>query len=133
MARGIFSIAQTCPRCEGAGRVIDKPCRKCDGAGRAEKTSKIKLKIPPWVDTGARLRSTGNGEAGVRGGSVGDLFVVLHVKPHPLFQREGDDLIYEMPISFVQAALGADVEVPSLNGKAVIHIPPGHRPAPCFG
>jgi molecular chaperone DnaJ len=132
MSRGIFSVAQTCPRCEGTGRVIDKPCRKCHGAGRAEKTSRIKLKIPPGVDTGARLRSSGNGEAGLRGGPSGDLFVVLHVKPHTLFLREGDDLIYEMPIGFVQAALGADVEAPSLSGKTVIHIPAGTQTGAMF-
>ena len=124
-SRGIFSIAQTCPRCEGAGRVIEKPCRSCRGAGRREVTSKIKLKIPPGVDTGARLRSTGNGEAGLRGGPKGDLYVVLHVKEHEIFQRDGDDLICEIPISFVQAALGADLEVPTLTGKAQIKIPAG--------
>src|SRR5882762_7162652 len=81
-SRGIFSIAQTCPRCEGAGRVIEKPCKSCHGAGRRERTSKIKLRIPPGVDTGSRLRSSGNGEAGLRGAPSGDLYVVLHVKPH---------------------------------------------------
>ena len=131
-ARGIFSIAQTCPRCEGAGRIVDKPCRKCQGAGRLEKTKKVNFRIPAGVDTGARLRSSGNGEAGVRGGSAGDLFVVLHVKAHPLFQREGDDLIYEMPISFVQAALGAEIEVPSLTGQAIIRIPAGTQTGAMF-
>ncbi len=124
-SRGIFSIQQTCPRCEGAGRTFDKPCRQCQGAGRAEKSTKINLKIPPGVDTGTQLRSAGNGEGGVRGGPPGDLFVVLHVKPHPIFERQGDDLLFEMPISFVQAALGAELEVPSLNGKVSLHIPAG--------
>jgi molecular chaperone DnaJ len=132
MARGIFSIAQTCPRCEGAGRVFDKPCRQCHGAGRVEKMSRIKLKIPPGVDTGARLRSSGNGEAGLRGGSHGDLFVVLHVKPHALFQREGDDLIYEMPISFIQATLGAEIAAPALDGTVTIRIPPGTQTGAVF-
>ena len=127
-SRGIFSIAQTCPRCEGAGRVLDKPCKTCHGAGRREKTSKIKLRIPAGVDTGSRLRSTGNGEAGARGGPTGDLYVVLHVKEHDIFQRDGDDLICEVPVSFVQAALGAEVEVPTLSGKANIKIPPGTQP-----
>jgi len=122
-ARGIFSVAQTCPRCEGAGRVTDKPCRKCRGAGRAERTTRKTIRIPAGVDTGTQLRSVGDGEAGVRGGPPGDLFVVLHVKAHQLFQREGDDLVFEMPISFVQAALGAELEVPSLNGKVPLHIP----------
>lgn len=125
MSRGIFSIAQTCGRCEGAGQIIEKPCKVCGGAGRREKTSKIKLKIPPGVDTGARLRSAGNGEAGLRGGSPGDLYVVLHVKPHEIFQRDGDDLLCDVPVQFVQAALGADIEVPTLAGKAQIRIPPG--------
>lgn len=131
-ARGIFSIAQTCPRCEGAGRVIDKPCRICHGGGRAEKSTTIKLRIPPGVDTGARLRSTGNGEAGLRGGPAGDLFVILHVKPHEIFHREGDDLLYELPVSFVQAALGTDLEVPSLDGHVTLRIPPGTQTGTLF-
>jgi len=131
-ARGIFSIAQICPRCEGAGRVIDKPCRKCHGGGRTEKSTTIKLKIPPGVDTGARLRSTGNGEAGLRGGPAGDLFVILHVKPHEIFHREGDDLLYELPVSFVQAALGTDLEVPSLDGHVTLRIPPGTQTGTLF-
>ena len=114
-SRGIFSIAQTCPRCEGAGRVLEKPCPGCQGSGRRERTSKIKLRIPAGVDTGSRLRSTGNGEAGQRGGPTGDLYVVLHVKAHDIFQREGDDLICEVPVNFVQAALGAEIEVPTLS------------------
>lgn len=124
-SRGIFSIAQTCSRCEGAGRVIERPCRSCHGAGRRERTSKIKIKIPGGVDTGARLRSMGSGEAGVRGGSSGDLYVVLHIKPHEIFQRDGDDLICEVPIRFVDAALGGEIEVPTLSGKAQIKIPAG--------
>ncbi len=131
-ARGIFSIAQTCPRCNGAGRTVDKPCRKCNGAGRAEKTTRKSVRIPPGVDTGTRLRSTGDGEAGVRGGPRGDLFVVLHVKAHSLFQREGDDLLYDLPISFVQAALGAEIEAPSLNGKVQLRIPSGTQTGQMF-
>ena len=114
-SRGIFSIAQTCPHCQGAGRVIEKPCRACRGSGRREKVSKIKLRIPAGVDSGSRLRSSGNGEAGLRGGPAGDLYVVLHVKAHEFFQRDGDDLLCEVPISFVQAALGAEIEVPTLD------------------
>jgi molecular chaperone DnaJ len=124
-SRGIFSIAQTCHRCEGTGQIIEKPCRVCNGAGRREKTSKTHLKIPAGVDTGTRLRSTGHGEGGVRGGPPGDLYVVLHVKPHEIFQREGEDLFCEVPIQFVQAALGSEIEVPTLMGKAQIKIPPG--------
>jgi len=131
-SRGIFSIAQTCPRCEGAGRIIDNPCKTCRGAGRRERLSKIKIKIPPGVDTGTRLRSQGDGEAGLRGGASGDLYVVVHVKPHEIFQRDGDDLLCEVPISFVQAALGADIEVPTLSGKAQIKIPAGTQNGTLF-
>ena len=131
-SRGIFSIAQTCPACQGAGRVIEKPCKACHGSGRRDRPSKIKLKIPGGVDTGSRLRSVGNGQAGLRGGPPGDLYVVLHVKPHEIFQRDGDDLLCEVPIGFVQAALGSDIEVPTLTGKAEIKIPAGTQPGTMF-
>ena len=131
-SRGIFSIAQTCPACQGAGRVIEKPCKACHGAGRRDRPSKIKLKIPGGVDTGSRLRSVGNGQAGMRGGPHGDLYVILHVKPHEIFQRDGDDLLCEVPVGFVQAALGTEIEVPTLNGKAEIKIPAGTQPGTMF-
>jgi molecular chaperone DnaJ len=131
-SRGIFSIAQTCPHCQGAGRIIEKPCKACRGTGRRERTSKITLKIPAGVDTASRLRSAGNGEAGFRGGPPGDLYVVLHVRPHEIFQRDGDDLLCEVPISFVQAALGTEIEVPSLDGKSSIRIPAGTQPGAMF-
>ena len=131
-SRGIFSIAQTCPPCQGAGRVIDRPCRTCHGQGRLEQTGKIKLRIPAGVDTGSRLRSLGNGEAGWRGGPPGDLYIILHVRPHEIFQRDGDDLVCEVPVSFVQAALGAEIEVPTLGGKAIIKVPPGTQPGALF-
>lgn len=131
-SRGIFSIAQTCPQCQGAGRIVDKPCKTCRGQGRRDRTSTIKLRIPPGVDSGSRLRSAGNGEAGWRGGPAGDLYVILHVKPHEFFQRDGDDLLCEVPISFVQAALGADIEVPTLDGKTVIKVPAGTQPGTMF-
>jgi molecular chaperone DnaJ len=131
-ARGIFSIAQTCPHCQGAGRIVEKPCKTCNGAGRRARSSKIKLRIPAGVDTGSRLRSAGNGEAGLRGGSQGDLYVVIHVRPHEIFQRDGDDLLCEVPVNFIQATLGADVEVPTLNGNALIKIPGGTQPGTMF-
>ena len=131
-ARGIFSVAQPCPHCHGAGRIIEKPCRTCRGAGRRDQPSKIKLRIPAGVDTGSRLRSSGNGEAGVRGGPSGDLYVVLHVKAHEIFQREGDDLLCEIPVSFVQASLGSEIEVPTLSGKAEIKVPAGTQPGTMF-
>lgn len=131
-SRGIFSIAQTCPRCEGVGRVVEKPCRTCNGSGRREKATKVKIRIPAGVDNGTRLRSSGNGESGLRGGSSGDLYVVLHVKAHDLFQRDGDDLLCEVPVSFVQAALGAELEVPTLTGPAHIKIPAGTQSGTIF-
>jgi molecular chaperone DnaJ len=131
-ARGIFSIAQTCPRCKGAGQIIEKPCRACSGEGRREKSSKVRLRIPAGVDTGARLRSSGNGEGGLRGGPPGDLYVVLHVKDHEIFQRDADDLICEVPIQFVDAALGAEIEVPTLTEPAQIRIPPGTQNGTVF-
>ena len=131
-SRGIFSIAQTCPQCQGAGRVVDKPCKNCHGTGRRDHTSNIKLRIPAGVDTGSRLRSAGNGEAGSRGGPPGDLYVVLHIRAHELFQRDGDDLLCEVPVSFVQATLGTEIEVPTLNGKALLKIPAGTQPGAMF-
>lgn len=131
-SRGIFSIAQTCPACEGAGRVIEKPCRACRGAGRKEKASKINLRIPPGVDTGARLRSSGNGDAGQRGGPPGDLYVILRLKEHEIFHREGDDLLCEVPVGFVQATLGSEIEVPTLEGRATVKMPAGTQPGTIF-
>jgi molecular chaperone DnaJ len=131
-SRGIFSIAQTCPQCQGAGRVLEKPCKACHGQGRRERAAKIKLRIPAGVDTGSRLRSAGNGEAGFRGGPPGDLYVVLHVQAHAIFQRDGDDLLCEVPVSFVQAALGAEIEVPALDGAEMIKIPAGTQPGTMF-
>lgn len=131
-SRGIFSIAQPCPRCEGAGRVIERPCRQCRGSGRHERTSKVRIKIPAGVDNGSRLRSSGNGEGGLRGGPSGDLYVVLRVKPHELFQRDGDDLICEVPVSFVHLALGSEIGVPTLGGKANIKIPAGTQSGTIF-
>jgi len=131
-SRGIFSIAQTCPHCQGAGRIVEKPCKTCHGDGKRQRQSKITLRIPAGVDAGSRLRSSGNGEAGFRGGPSGDLYVVLHVKAHEIFQRDGDDLLCEVPVSFVQAALGAEIEVPTLDGRAAIKIPAGTQPGTIF-
>lgn len=132
VSRGIFSIQQTCPRCEGAGELIERPCRTCRGDGRTNQVSTIQLRIPPGVDHGTRLRSAGNGEAGQRGGPAGDLYVVVHVAEHGIFKRDGDNLICEVPIAFTQAALGAEVEVPTLGGKASIRIPAGTQHGTLF-
>jgi len=132
MSRGIFSIAQACPHCKGAGRILEKPCKSCHGSGKRERSSKIKLRIPPGVEGGSRLRSQGNGEAGFRGGPAGDLYVMLFVKHHEIFQRDGDDLLCEVPVSFIQATLGTEIEVPTLEGSATIKIPAGTQPNATF-
>jgi molecular chaperone DnaJ len=131
-SRGFFQVSQTCGRCRGTGTVIERPCRKCGGEGRAEMTSRIKLKIPAGIEDGSRLRSSRNGEAGIRGGPPGDLYVVIHIKEHEVFEREGDSLYCEVPISFTTAALGGEVEVPTLEGRAHLKIPPGTQGATVF-
>lgn len=131
-SRGFFQVSQTCPRCRGAGQIIEKPCRVCDGEGRVEQTSRIKLKIPAGIAEGSRLRSSRNGEAGVRGGAPGDLYVVIHVKEHPIFQREEDDLYCELPVPFTVAALGGEVAVPTLEGKANLKVPAGTQSGQTF-
>ena len=131
-SRGFFQVSQTCGRCRGTGTVIERPCRKCGGEGRAEMTSRIKLKIPPGIEDGSRLRSSKNGEAGIRGGPPGDLYVVIHIKEHEVFERDGDGLYCEIPISFTTASLGGEVEVPTLEGKAHLKIPAGTQGATVF-
>ncbi len=116
---------ETCRRCRGRGEVIQTPCVECGGSGLRKRRHSIKVDIPPGVDTGSSLRLGGEGDAGPTGGAAGDLYVVIHVKPHRYFVRNGDDVIYEKKISFVQAALGAEVEVPSLEEKLKLNIPSG--------
>lgn len=130
--QGFFSISRTCSACNGAGTVIKDPCRNCTGAGKTKHTSSISVNIPPGVDTGSRLRLTGEGEYGTRGGGPGDLYIVLDVKPHPLFKRRDSDIICEVPISFTQAALGSSVEVPSLDGPVKVKIPAGTQTGKVF-
>jgi len=120
---GIIVFTQTCPTCGGAGKKIEKVCTVCRGEGRTPKTSKIHLRIPAGVETGSRLRSSGNGESGTGGGSAGDLYVVISVKEHELFERQGDDLFCEIPIKFTLATMGGTIEVPTLSGKASLKIP----------
>src|SRR3954462_12758652 len=120
---GIITFTQTCPSCGGAGTKVEKPCTNCRGEGRVAKTTKLNVRIPPGVDTGSRLRSSGNGEAGMAGGQSGDLYIVLAVKEHELFERQGEDLFCEIPIKFTLATLGGTIEVPTLFGKASLKIP----------
>ncbi|SFH12825.1 molecular chaperone DnaJ [Desulfotomaculum arcticum] len=117
--------SRTCDRCRGTGVIIEKPCPTCRGAGQVRRTRTIKVKIPPGVDHGTRLRLSGEGESGLRGGPRGDLFVFIHVRPHEIFSRQGNNVILEMPVSFVQASLGDEVFVPTLDGKAKLKIPEG--------
>jgi len=131
-SRGFFQVAQTCPNCQGTGNVIEKPCRSCDGEGRVEKTSRIKLKIPAGIEHGSRLRSTGNGEAGVRGAGHGDLYVVVHVREHEIFERDGSDLRCDIPIPFTTAALGGEIRVPTLQSAVTLKIPAGTQSGATF-
>ncbi|WP_035603733.1 molecular chaperone DnaJ [Haloferula sp. BvORR071] len=129
---GIFIQQTTCPECRGAGETVTDPCGNCGGDGRKHKTSRIKIRIPGGVEDGTRLRSTGNGDAGVRGGAAGDLYVFLHVKEHDVFEREGNDLFCEVPMPFSTATLGGELEVPTLDGKASIKIPAGTQGGTLF-
>lgn len=131
-ARGFFQIAQICPNCQGSGRMIDKPCRSCRGEGRTEKTSRIKLKIPAGIEDGARLRSSGGGEAGTRGAPPGDLYVVLHIREHHMFQRNGTDLYCEVPLAFATAVLGGEIQVPTLKNTVSLKIPTGTQNGTVF-
>ncbi len=124
MQQGFFSIQQTCPRCKGSGKIITDPCSTCHGRGRVQETKTLSVKIPPGVDSGDRIRLTGEGEAGENGGPPGDLYVQIRVKPHPIFTREGNNLYCEMPISFVTLALGGELEVPTLTGRVKLKVPP---------
>ena len=124
MQQGFFSIQQTCPRCHGTGKMITSPCKDCNGNGRIKKHKTLSVKIPAGVDNEDRIRLSGEGEHGANGGPPGDLYVVIHIKPHPVFQRDHNDLHCEMPISFSTAAIGGSIEIPTLEGVATIKIPP---------
>ncbi len=123
--QGFFRVNRPCDACGGAGEVISNPCPTCRGAGRVEGQQSIQVKVPPGIDEGARLRVTGEGEAGVAGGPPGDLYVVMVMREHSLFKREGTDLHLEVPVAFVQAVLGGEIEVPTLDGKVKLSIPEG--------
>lgn len=132
VAQGFFSISQPCPQCRGQGETVEHPCRDCRGEGRVQKRKRIAVSIPPGVDTGMRVRVAGEGEAGIRGGPTGDLFVVLHVREHDVFKREGDDLYCEVPVPFHVAALGGKVRVPTISGPAELTIAPGTQSGRLF-
>ncbi len=121
--QGFFSIQQPCPTCQGSGTRIENPCTECTGRGRVRKVRTLSVKVPPGVDNGDRIRLTGEGEAGFSGGPSGDLYVDIHVRPHTIFTREGQDLSCEVPVSFATAALGGEVDVPTLNGQVSLKIP----------
>ena len=123
--QGFFQLNQTCPHCRGTGRLIDTPCATCKGSGSERRTRTLKVKVPPGVKDGARIRLAGRGEPGGPGAPAGDLFVLVRVQKHPVFGRRGDDLTVQLPISFPEAALGANVEVPTLNGPVTLKIPGG--------
>ena len=131
-SRGFFHVRQACPTCHGSGQKFEKVCAKCHGEGRVNETAKIKVKIPPGVDTGNKLRSSGNGEAGVMSGEAGDLYIVVHVKEHDVFERQGDDLFCEIPIKFTLATLGGTIQVPTMAGKATLKIPAGTQSGTTF-
>lgn len=123
MQQGFFSVQQTCPNCRGRGTIITDPCTSCHGQGRKEETRTLSVKVPPGVDTGDRIRLTGEGEAGEAGGPPGDLYVQVNVRAHSIFERDGRNLYCEVPISFVDAALGGELEVPTLDGRVKLKVP----------
>ena len=131
-SQGFFTISTPCSRCRGEGRVISFPCTECRGAGTVRRTKKLHITIPAGVDNGSKLRLRGEGEPGERGGPPGDLFIFIHVEPHEFFTRDGDHIVCQIPISFPQAALGAEIEVPALNGKRKLTIPKGTETGEVF-
>lgn len=131
-SRGFFQVQQTCPDCNGTGETISDPCKACRGVGRIKERTRVRLRIPAGIEEGSRLRSQGNGDAGTSGGPAGDLYVVIHLKPHDVFQRDGDDLHCELPMSFTTAALGGEITVPTIEGKASVKIPAGTQNGTTF-
>ncbi|MFN7827831.1 MAG: molecular chaperone DnaJ [Acidobacteriota bacterium] len=130
--QGFFSVSRTCSQCRGNGRVISNPCRPCQGTGRVERQHSLELRIPAGVDTGARLRLSGEGEPGVSGGQAGDLYVVIHVREHETFERQGSNLYVNVPISYATAAIGGEVKVPTLDGEDRLTVPEGTQTGSVF-
>jgi len=131
-SRGLLRVFTTCPRCRGAGSYISSPCQTCGGSGTYKEKRRVQVRIPPGMDNGTRLRLRGEGEPGRFGGPPGDLYIEIKVAPHPLFSRQGKDLYYQTQLSFVAAALGVEIEVPTMNGKAKLFIPPGTQSGATF-
>jgi molecular chaperone DnaJ len=129
---GQFSSVTSCDNCQGTGKTIEKPCGKCKGKGKVRRPRKVSIKVPAGVDNGSALRLAGEGELGEQGGPPGDLFVRIRVRPHKVFKREKDNVLMELPISFVQAALGDEIEIPTLEGKTILKIPEGTQPNAVF-
>jgi molecular chaperone DnaJ len=132
MRQGFFSVQQTCPHCHGSGKIIPDPCTSCHGQGKVKKHKTLEIKIPAGIDDGMRIRSTGNGEPGRNGGPPGDLYIEIHIRKHDIFERDGDDLHCQVPVSITKAALGGEIAVPTLNGKATIDIPEGTQHGKTF-
>jgi molecular chaperone DnaJ len=132
MRQGFFSIQQTCPHCHGSGKIIPEPCATCAGQGKLKKNKTLEVKIPPGINEGMRIRSTGNGEPGTNGGPAGDLYIEIRIKQHEIFERDGDDLHCTVPVGLTTAALGGDIEVPTLGGKAEIELPEGTQHGKTF-
>lgn len=130
--QGFLMISRTCPQCQGVGRVVRDPCPECMGAGRRKRDRTIEIKVPPGVDSGTRLRVTGEGDTGAHGGPAGDLYVVIHVGEHSFFERREADLFCSMPVSFPQAVMGVTLQVPTLNGNQKLKVPPGTQSGTVF-
>jgi len=132
MRQGFFSVQQTCPHCHGSGKIIPEPCTACSGQGKIKKQKTLEIKIPAGIDDGQRIRSTGNGEPGQNGGPSGDLYIEVRLRKHDIFEREGDDLHCQVPVSMTTAALGGEIDVPTLQGKATIDLPEGTQSGKTF-
>jgi molecular chaperone DnaJ len=130
--QGFFSISRTCPACQGMGTIIESPCKRCHGEGNVLREHTLEVKIPAGVEDGTRILFNGHGDAGIQGGPAGDTYIVLHVKDHPVFEREGNDLYCAVPISFAQAALGAEIRIPTLEGEANLKVPEGTQTSTTF-
>jgi molecular chaperone DnaJ len=132
MRQGFFSIQQTCPHCHGSGKIIPEPCPTCSGQGRIKRHKTLEVKIPGGINEGMRIRSSGNGEPGPNGGPNGDLYIEIRIKPHEIFERDGDDLHCTVPVGMTNAALGGKIEVPTLGGTAEIDLPEGTQHGKTF-